>query len=236
MSGVILRMRKEAVMERNLGTKERVITGAAAAGLAALAFKKMPLAGRVAAGVASGALVARAATGKCAVKAGVNDLREGKPVRVEKQTVINAPIEQVYEFWNNVENFPKFMSHLQSVVKMSDTRSHWVSDAPLGTKVEWDAETIKNVPNDVIAWRSVEGDIEHTGTVRFKRVGAKTRIKVRIEYTPPAGKIGATVARVFGDDPRTQLEEYLKKAKQILDRNPSVEQIRKGAFPELQSA
>jgi uncharacterized membrane protein len=223
-------------MQQNLGTTERVISGIAAAGLAALALKKLPLAGRIAAGVAGGALATRAATGYCAVKDSVGQLRDGSPIRVEKQTVINAPIEQVYEFWNNVENFPKFMSHLQSVVRMSDTRSHWVSDGPLGTKVEWDAELTKNVPNDVIAWRSMTGDVEHTGTVRFKRVGPRTRVKVRIEYTPPAGKVGAAVARVFGDDPRSQLEEYLKKAKQILDHNPSIEQIRKGAFPEVQSA
>lgn len=224
-------------MERNVGTTERVITGVAAAGLAALVFKKMSVTGRVAAGIAAGSLAARAATGKCALKAGVQDLRDAGPIRVEKQTVINAPIEQVYEFWNNVENFPKFMNHLQSVVRMSDSRSHWVSDGPLGTKVEWDAETVKNVPNDVIAWRSVEGgDVTHTGTVRFKRVGSRTRVKVRIEYTPPAGKVGAVVARLFGDDPRSQLNEYLKKAKALLDKNPSVEQIRKGAFAELQSA
>ena len=221
-------------MQHNLGTTERVISGIAAAGLAALAIKKTSLPRRIAAGIAGGALAARAATGYCAVKGAVEDIRDASPIRVQKQTVINAPIETVYEFWNNVENFPKFMSHLQTVVKMTETRSHWVSDGPLGTKVEWDAEVVKNVPNDVISWRSTSGDVEHTGTVRFKRVGPKTRIKVRIEYAPPAGKVGAAVARVFGEDPRSQLEEYLKKAKQLLDHNPSVEQIRKGAFPELQ--
>ncbi len=223
-------------MNQNLGKTERVISGIAAAGLAALALKKSSTSGRIAAGLASGALAARAATGFCAVKGAVEEIRDTSPIRVEKQTVINAPIEAVYEFWNNVENFPKFMNHIQSVVKMTNTRSHWVSDGPLGTKVEWDSELVKNVPNDVIEWRSLVGDVEHTGTVRFKRVGPKTRIKVRIEYTPPAGKVGAAVARIFGEDPRSQLEEYLKKAKQMLDGNPSVEQIRRGAFPELQSA
>jgi len=223
-------------MDRNMGTTERVISGVAAAGLAALALKKMSKTGRIAAGIAGGALAARAATGKCAMKASVADLRNAKPVRVEKQTVINAPIEQVYEFWNNVENFPKFMTHLQTVVRMSESRSHWISDGPLGTKVEWDAETVKNVPNDVIAWRSVQGDVEHTGSVRFKRVGPRTRVKIRIEYTPPAGRVGAAVARIFGDDPRSQLNEYLKKAKAILDTNPSVEQIRRGAFRMIAEA
>ncbi len=223
-------------MERNMGTAERVISGVAAAGLAALALRKLPLAGRVALGIAGGALATRAATGKCAVKAGVRDISDTRPIRIEKQTVISAPIEQVYEFWRNVENVPKFVTHIQSVVRMSSSRSHWVSDGPLGSKIEWDAETLKDVPNDVIAWRSVSGDVEHTGTVRFKRVGPKTRVKVRIEYAPPAGKFGAAVARVFGDDPKSQLDEYLKKAKAIFETHPTVEQIRKGTFRQIANA
>src|SRR5262245_42411911 len=119
-------------MQQNLGTTERVISGIAAAGFAALAIQKTSLSGRIAAGIGGAALAARAGTGYCAVKCAVDDIRDGSPIRVQKQTVINAPIETVYEFWNNVENFPKFMDHLQTVVKMSDTRSHWVSDGPLG--------------------------------------------------------------------------------------------------------
>ena len=222
-------------MKQNLGTTERVITGVAAAGLAAFALKSGPMGRRIGAAMAGGALAARAATGSCGVKGAVEDVSSTAPVRVERQTVVNAPIESVYEFWNSVENFPKFMSHIQSVVRVSDRNSHWVATGPLGTSYEWDAEVTRNVPNDVIAWESTSGDVVHHGTVRFKRVGPKTRVKVRIEYEPPAGKMGATFAKVFGGDPRSQLDEYLKKLKKLLDKNPSPEQIRRGALPQLQA-
>lgn len=217
-------------MKHNVGTTERVITGVAAAGLAALAFKKSSVAGKVAAGVASGALAARSITGYCPVKQAVEETGSG--LHVERQVIVNAPIEQVYEFWRNVENFPKFMQNLKSVTKMSDTNSHWISYGPLNTEYEWDAETTRDEPNEVIAWRSVSGDVENNGTVRFTRVGPKTRVRIRIDYSPPAGAVGDAVARLFGDDPESQLEEYLDKLKQILDHNPSTEQIRKAAYPE----
>jgi uncharacterized membrane protein len=222
-------------MKQNLGTTERVITGLAAAGLAAVALKSGPMGRRLGAALTGGALAARAATGYCAVKDAVTEIRSTAPIRVEKQTVVNAPIENVYEFWNSVENFPKFMSHIQSVVRVSDRNSHWVATGPLGTSYEWDAEVTRNVPNDVIAWRSTSGDVVHLGTVRFKRIGPKTRVKVRIEYEAPAGKMGAAVARVFGGDPRAQLDEYLKKMKKLLDRQLTPEEIRRGALPQMQS-
>ena len=222
-------------MKQNLGTTERVITGVAAAGLAAYALKSSSMGRRLGAAVAGGALATRAATGYCAVKDAVEGVQSAAPIRIERQTVINAPIESVYEFWNSVENFPKFMSHIQSVVRVSERNSHWVASGPLGTSYEWDAEVTRNVPNDVIAWQATSGDVVHHGTVRFKRVGPKTRVKVRIEYEPPAGKMGAAVAKLFGGDPRAQLDEYLKKLKKLLDKNPSPEQIRRGALPQLQA-
>lgn len=227
-------------MKQNIGRTERIISGVASAGLVALALKQSNRTGQILTGLTGGLLGFRAATGYCFGKAGVEGVGESlkaRTIRVEKRAVINAPVEQVYEFWSNFENFPKFMNTLDTVVKMSDTRSHWVSKAPLGTKVEWDAETVKNVPNDVIAWRSVTGDVENKGEVRFKRVGPKTRIKVRIEYTPPGGKVGETVAWLFGEDPKSQLEQYLAKLKQLLEgHDRSVEQIRQGSYGELRTA
>lgn len=219
-------------MRQNVGTAERIITGVAAAGLAAFAVKKASSTpGKLAAGLASALLSTRAATGYCPAKdaaqlATSDDAHAAgeRGIRVEQSTVINAPVEKVFEFWENVENFPKFMNHLQKVTKTSDKTSHWVSDGPLGTSVEWDAEEVKHVKNDVIAWRSVSGGVANSGTVRFRGVGPKTRIRVKMEYTPPAGTVGATVAKFFGEDPKTQLKEYLAKAKSILEGGKDAEQ------------
>jgi uncharacterized membrane protein len=146
-------------------------------------------------------------------------------IRVQETATINAPLEKVYEFWNDLDNYPKFMSHLKMVRRTGHKASHWVSEAPLGSTVEWTAEEIKNVPNDVIAWRSTTGDVPNAGSVRFKRVGPKTKVVVKLGYTPPAGVVGAKVAKFFGEDPKSQLKEYVQKMKAILERGERAEQL-----------
>jgi len=212
-----------------------VITGLASAGLAAYAVGGKTNAGvRVASGLASALLGAHAATGftpmKYATKVvgngdGAHTDEDRMNIRVQETATINAPVEKVYEFWNNLDNFPKFMTHLQMVRRTSHRGSHWVSDGPLGTTVEWTAEETKNVPNDVIAWRSTTGDVPNAGSVRFKRVGPRTKVTVKLGYTPPAGAVGATVAKFFGEDPKSQLKEYVAKMKAILERGESPESL-----------
>ncbi len=120
---------------------------------------------------------------------------------------------------SNFENLPKIMSHLESVTVIDNKRSHWKAKAPLGTSVEWDAEIVDEQKNHFIAWRSIEGaDVDNSGSVRFDRAGGgETRITVIINYTPPAGAIGAAVASLFGENPEQQLEEDLKQFKQAME-------------------
>jgi uncharacterized membrane protein len=211
---------------QNTNATGRVISGLAAAGLAAYAVKgtSNPT-GRVVSAIASALLGAHAATGfspanaatQLATRKDDHSELDRMAIRVERSTTINAPVQKVYEFWNDVENFPKFMTHLQTVTRTGARRSHWVADAPLGASVEWDAEEIKNVPNDVIAWQSVSGNVPNAGSVRFRAMGPRTRVTVKLGYTPPAGSVGAAVAKFFGEDPKTQLKEYLTKLKGILE-------------------
>jgi uncharacterized membrane protein len=217
---------------QNTSTTGRVITGLVAAGLAAYAIKKASRpTGKIVSGMASALFGAHAATGfwptnaaaQLATRKSDHSELDRMGIRVERSTTINAPIDQVYEFWNNVENFPKFMTHLQSVSRTGPKRSHWVANAPLGTTVAWDAEETKNVPNDVIAWQSTSGNVPNAGSIRFKAMGPRTRVTVKLGYTPPAGAVGAAVARFFGEDPKTQLKEYLSKLKTILEDGVSPE-------------
>ena len=93
-----------------------------------------------------------------------------KPIRVEKTvTIQNKSPEELYTFWHDFGNLPTFMKHLKSVTVISDTRSHWIANAPLGASVEWDAEIITDRPNQLITWASVEGaDVSNSGFVRFQ--------------------------------------------------------------------
>jgi len=112
------------------------------------------------------------------------------------------------------------MRHVESVADLGDGRSHWTVKGPAGTTVEWDATIIADVPGEVITWRSLENsDVDHAGAVRFERAAGDrgTIVKVNIQYQPMGGVIGATVAKLFGEEPEQQLDDDLRRFKQVLE-------------------
>ncbi len=155
-------------------------------------------------------------------------MQEGKGVTVEKTVTVNRPVADVYAFWRDFENLPRFMKHLDSVTVSDNGRSHWVAKAPLGQHVEWDAEIINELQDKVIAWRSV-GDTAtpNAGYVHFEEepAGHGTVVKVALEYSPPAGVVGAAVAKVFHEEPNQQVGEDLRRFKEIMEAGevPSTE-------------
>jgi len=136
------------------------------------------------------------------------------------QCVVNLPHEEVYSFWRNFENLPRFMRHLESVNDLGDGRSHWKVRGPAGMEVEWDATIIADVPGEVITWRSLENsDVDNAGAVRFERApgGRGTIVKVNFQYNPIGGVLGAAVAKLFGEEPNQQLDDDLRRFKQVLE-------------------
>lgn len=141
-------------------------------------------------------------------------------IKVEKTVTINRSAEELYRFWRNFENLPRFMKHLKFVRVIDDKRSHWIANAPLDNSVEWDAEIINEQENHLIAWTSVEGaEINNSGFVRFQPAphGRGTEVKVVIEYQPPFGAVGATVAKLFGEEPEQQIGDELHRFKQLME-------------------
>ncbi len=141
-------------------------------------------------------------------------------IRVVKAITINATAEEAYRLWRNFENLPWFMAHLESVQVMDDRRSYWRAKAPLGATVEWTAEITEDRPNELIAWRSLEGsDVTSAGQVRFTPLPGDRGIEVRVElsYDPPGGIVGATIAKLFGEEPSVQVDGDLRRFKQVLE-------------------
>jgi uncharacterized membrane protein len=141
-------------------------------------------------------------------------------IRVTKVISVNRSPEDLYAFWRHVENLPRFMNHLETVRITGDNRSHWVAKAPAGKSVEWDAEIVKDIPNEVIAWRSLEGaDIFNTGEVRFEKgpEGHGTTVRVDLEYSPPGGFVSSIMAKIFGEEPEQQVREDLRRFKQFME-------------------
>jgi uncharacterized membrane protein len=188
---------------RNINDTERWMSMAAGAGLAAYGVSQRRAAGWALAGVGA-MLFRRGFTAHCDVyeMLGVNTAGTGQ------------------DTWRNLENLPRFMSHLESVERITDTLSRWRAKGPAGATVEWNAEIINEVPDQVIGWRSIEGsDVVSAGSVNFEEAGPGrgTRVRVRLQYSPPGGKVGAAFAKLMGRDPATEIREDLRRFKQIVE-------------------
>jgi uncharacterized membrane protein len=135
-------------------------------------------------------------------------------------TTVRRSAEDVYAFWARLENLPTFMAHLAEVRVEGGGRSHWRATAPFGKSVEWDAETTDDVPGERLAWRSLKGaDIDNEGAVQFRPAPGDrgTEVHVTLRYSVPGGKLGAAVARYFGEDPHQMLDDDLRRLKQVLE-------------------
>ena len=139
--------------------------------------------------------------------------------QVTEAITIKRSVEEVYAFWRDFGNFPRFMRHLESV-DVRGRESHWRAKGPAGVRVEWDAELVEDVENERISWRSLENaDVENHGSVRFAHApGSRgTEIRVHLHYSPPAGRIGQGIAWLLGRDPESQIREDLHRVKQLLE-------------------
>ena len=145
---------------------------------------------------------------------------KGQGIQVTQALTVNRPVDEVYRFWRDFQNLPRFMHHLESVQVTGERRSHWQAKAPAGRTVEWDAEMVEDRPNEMIAWRSLAGaDVDNSGSVRFTPAprGRGTEVRVELRYNPPGGRLGAAVAKLFGEEPEQQLRDDLRAFKQVLE-------------------
>lgn len=209
----------------NVGQAERWASMFGGAALIVAGMLKGRLSGLAVAGLGGG-LLYRGLTGHCSVYQSLGVDTAGsetdKGLHIVRAFTINKPVEELYTFWRNFENLPRFMQHLDTVQKLDaeGTRTRWVARAPLGQQVEWDAEIINEIPNELIAWQSTEdAQIPNAGTVRFRPApeGRGTEVKVTLNYLPPAGIVGATVAKLFGEEPSLQVEDDLRRFKRLME-------------------
>lgn len=215
----------------NLGESERIASAVGGAALAITGLARGTLGGFALAAL-GGSLLYRGLTGYCSMYDALGwsstDERRGpmasvkaqRGVRVDETIRIGRPPEDLYDFWRNLENLPRFMSHLLAVRDLGHNRSHWVARAPAGRVVEWDAEIINERRPELIAWRSLPGsDVDNAGSVHFRRApdGVGTEVRVELKYDPPAGRLGALVSWLFGEEPNLQVQEDLRRLKRVVE-------------------
>jgi len=144
----------------------------------------------------------------------------GNGIRVQKTVNINAPIDEVYRFWHNFENFPLFMDHVKEI-SVENGISNWKVAGPAGSSMEFQSHITRDVPNESIAWETIpDSQIHHSGVVRFEENwDGGTRVTVQLIYLPPAGVVGHKVAELFGVDPRQAMQDDLTRLKALLEVN-----------------
>ncbi|MGH9159205.1 MAG: SRPBCC family protein [Vicinamibacteraceae bacterium] len=216
------------LLQRNVGETERLASIVAGVALVGCGLA-VPRAQRLAT-LTGIALIGRGLVGWCPFSAlAGRDTRHGDTRRelggprgivVAYATTVNRPVADVYRFWRGFENLPRAMRHLESVTLLDDTRSHWVARGPAGTRVEWDATIVNEVENKVIGWRSLEhADVSSAGSVNVRQApgGRGTELRVRLQYAPPAGRAGAWIGWLAGEEPSLQIREDLRRVKQLLE-------------------
>jgi uncharacterized membrane protein len=208
------------LLQDNWSPAARLITGAVGAGMMLKSMREHGLRGALF-GVAGSGLFARAVTNfDFASLAGLGS----RGVTVQKVISVSAPPQEVFDFWTDYQNFPRFMSHVRDVQRVAEGRSRWTVAGPAGVPVHWTAEVTRVVPGSAIEWRAT-GDsvVRHEGSVRFEPAGGETapnggtRIVVRLRYFPPAGPFGHAVAALFGADPKTEMDADLLRMKTMIE-------------------
>lgn len=141
-------------------------------------------------------------------------------IKVRESVRLERPLREVFRYWRNLANLPRFMAHLSSVSENDTGTSHWVAAGPAGLAVEWNARIVNEVEDKVIAWQSLpDSDIVTAGSVNFQTIrgGRETQVDVNLQYAPPAGKPGAALAALFGKAPSQTVREDLRRFKQLLE-------------------
>ncbi len=217
-----------AALNINVAQPERIGSIAAGAGLVLYGASRRSFGGLLIA-LLGGVLVHRGATGHCAVyeKLGVNSrglnndhgVPGDKGIKVVRTVTVARSPQEVYRYWRDLENLPRFMEHVESVRELDERRSAWVVKGPAGHEVEWTAEILADREGEMIAWESLPGaEVQNAGSVWFQATAdGGTEVKVALQYLPPGGVVGATVAKLFGEAPEQQLDEDLQRFKTLVE-------------------
>jgi uncharacterized membrane protein len=215
LSDVSGRERDEAAQE-SWAPGTRLVSSAAGTTLTLYALARRSRFGGLVALATGVALLARSATNKPLAK--LAGMRGYKGIDVQKTINIDAPVEEVFKFLANYDNFPQFMRNVKSVETFADGRSHWKVAGPAGVIVEWESITTRIEPNELIEWSTIEGStVEHAGSIDLEPAGQGTRVRLEMSYNPPAGALGHVVAKLFGADPKSELDEDMLRLKSALE-------------------
>jgi uncharacterized membrane protein len=107
-------------------------------------------------------------------------------VPVAFTVVAHAPIKDVYDRWNRIEEFPSFMEGVREIAWLDERRFNLVSESggKLFTSI---CEVTLRIPERRIAWRTLSGP-DSSGVVCFQNAGGgRTEVTLKMRYDPSTG-------------------------------------------------
>jgi uncharacterized membrane protein len=203
----------------DMGEAQRWLSVLGGSALALYGLSKGSLGGLALAAMGGG-LACCGATGQGVLSTLGLTSAESPGLQIEETVTILRSPEELYQFWRDFENLPRFMKYLDSVQSTAENRWHWVARGPMNLRLEWDAEVTADRPNEMISWRSLPGSTVNTeGAVHFMPAPGNrgTWVKVNMRYRPPAGKVGAALAWLFGRSGEQEVRGDLRRFKQLLE-------------------
>jgi uncharacterized membrane protein len=232
---------RSVAAHKNVSDAERWASVLGGAALAVYGLDRRDLGGGLLA-VLGAELIRRGATGHCLLYEALNvstasdatargfhrdlpasraaTVRASRAVKVEHRVTIMRPAAELYAFWRDPANVPRILEFIESVEPSSDTHAHWRARGPAGTTIEWDAEIINDIPNELLAWKSVgDADIPNAGSLHFRAApdARGTVVRIVFEYEPPAGHLGAWLAKLVDENPDAQVRDALHRFKQFAE-------------------
>lgn len=226
---------------KNMGHAERWLSVLGGSALAVLAANRRGASG-VAMALVGAELIRRGATGHCLVydALGVTTASDGtaqgphrvgpgspaatvhasRSVKLERSVTVNRPAAELYEFWKDPRNLPRFMELVESVEPIDDRHARWTAGERMGKPLTWVAEIINDIPNELIAWKSEpNADVANAGSVHFRPAagGRGTEVKLVVDYEPRGGQAGHLLAKLFGREPDTVMREDLRRFKRLME-------------------
>ncbi|HEU5369573.1 MAG TPA: SRPBCC family protein [Ktedonobacterales bacterium] len=148
----------------------------------------------------------------------------GPAIAFDESIEVPAPVSEVYRRWSDFGRFPEFMDSVQEVRPLGGGRYHWVARI-LGGKQEWDAEVTDQQENHHVSWKSISG-APNKGTVTLQPLpNNRTRVDLRMEYTPPGGMVGHRLDKLTGTTQR-EVRKSLENFRRVVsgERIPGKEE------------
>ncbi len=208
----------------NIGTTDRWISILGGATLTYIGLRREGALGRALLSVSGGYLLYRGVSGHDPLYRNIGITTTGRAaersITIEKTIVVDRAPEEVYNYWHNFENLPRFMTHLERVEVLDGNRFHWIVGIPGGIRLEWTSEMTNDFRNEYIEWRSLPtSDFRNDGSVRFKNgpKGGDTEIRFRFAYYPPVGAVGIALSGLVKAIFSRTIAQDLERFKHIIE-------------------